>query len=423
VSGKAPSKPNSTSNAGSGAKARAEGVLNVTRLNVGQQLETGLYDQDGVLLLAAGTLVTQDFLRLLRRWRIRYVQTWKTPPPIKTHVVDEATITRLETEMLRPDFTRLNVKPLDPARRPRVTLEELNRRAAKGCERHASATGDMAEFCEQLEKGGKVSDRELYRIARDFADMVAVDMDLLPTILSLRSSPDDYLYQHCVNVAALSMVMATQLGLRRERVLEVGLGGMLQDVGMLRVPLAIRRAPRSLTEEEVKVIERHPAYTLEYLSGIAGLPRDVQFLGYQVHERSDQSGYPRGRAEKAIHAYAKIVAVADVYVAMTSHRPYRPAHSPYEAIKTILYDCGAGRFESGVVRALLDCVSLFPTGSFVELEDGRYAKVLRANPAHHTRPVIQIVSEDLQTPFGVYDMSETADLKIIKPLSSDDEDE
>ncbi|MCB9852907.1 MAG: HD-GYP domain-containing protein [Phycisphaerales bacterium] len=417
MSGKAPPSSSSPTNVPPNARANAEGVLNVTRLGVGQQLDTGLYDQDGVLLLAAGTVVTQDFLRLLRRWKIRYVQTWKTPPPIKTHVVDEATITRLESEMLRPDFTRLNVKPLDPARRPRVTLEELNKRAARGAERHASATGDMAEFCEQLEKGGKVSDRDLYRIARDFADMVAVDMDLLPTVLSLRSSPDDYLYQHCVNVAALSMVMATQLGLRRERVLEVGLGGMLQDVGMLRVPLAIRRAPRPLTPEEIKVIEKHPAYTLEYLANIGGLPRDVRFLGFQVHERIDQSGYPRGRAEKTIHAYAKIVSVADVYVAMTSPRPYRAAHSPYEAIKTILYECGAGRYESTVVRALLDCISLFPTGSFVELEDGRYAKVLRANPSQHTRPVIQVVSEDLATEYGVFDMSQAIELKIAKPLA------
>lgn len=393
-----------------------EGVLNVARLTVGQQLPTGLYDQDGVLLLAAGTVVTQDFLRLLRRWRIRYVQTWKTPPPIKMPEVDEATIARLESEMLRPDFTRLDIRPLDPARRPRVTLEELNRRTTRGCERHIAATGDMAAFCEQLEKGGKVSDRELYRIARDFADMVTIDMDLLPTILSLRSSPDDYLYQHCVNVAALAMVVATQLGLRRERVLEVGLGGMLQDVGMLRIPLAIRRAPRPLTEQERKVIEMHPAYTLEYLAGIAGLPRDVRFLGYQVHERIDQTGYPRGRTDKSIHAYAKIVSVADVYVAMTSDRPYRPAHPPYEAMKTILYECGAGRFESTVVRALLDCISLFPTGSFVELEDGRYAKVLRANPIQHTRPVIQIVSEDRNTLHGVYDMTEATQLKIARPL-------
>lgn len=391
-------------------------MLNVTRLAAGQQLPTGLYDQDGVLLLAAGTVVTKEFLRLLRRWRIRYVQTWKTPPPINTPAVDETAIIRLETEMLRPDFTRLDVRPLDPARRPRVPIEELNKRAERGCERHAAATGDMAEFCRQLEQGDKVSDRELYRIAGDFADMVALDMDLLPTVLSLRSSPDDYLYQHCINVAALSMVMATQLGLRRERVLEVGLGGMLHDIGMLRIPLTIRRAPRILTAEEWKVIEKHPAYTLDYLSTIAGLPRDVRFLGFQVHERIDRSGYPRGRNEGAIHAYAKIVAVADVYVAMTSERPYRPAHTPYEAIKTILYDCGAGRYESSVVRALLDCISLFPTGSYIELEDGRPAKVLRANPSQHTRPVIQIVSEDRQTLHGIYDMSEATHLKIARPL-------
>jgi HD-GYP domain-containing protein (c-di-GMP phosphodiesterase class II) len=265
-----------------------------------------------------------------------------------------------------------------------------------------------------------VSDRELFRIARDFAEMVAVDLDLLPTILSLRSTPDDFLYQHCVSVSSLSMVIATQLGFRHERVLEIGLAGMLQDVGMLRVPVSIRLAPRALTESEREIIHRHPAYTVDYLDAIPSLPRDVRFVGYQVHERVDQTGYPRKRGGSTIHAYAKIIAVADVYIAMTSPRPYRPAHMPYEAATAILHDCGQGRFDNRIVRALLDCISLFPTGSYLELDDGRQAKVVRANPNRHTRPVVGILQSDGTMTGELIDLAVTTGIQVARIRSAPD---
>lgn len=399
------------------ANLNAEGVLNIARLSTGVQLEHSLYDDDGVLLLASGTTITAEFLRLLRKRQIRYVQAWDKPPPIRVHEVDRATIERVEAELTRPECARLDGRPLDASRRPRVSFEELARRTKKGKVRHDVATADMTSFCKALESEERVSDRELFRIARDFADMVAVDLDLLPTIISLRSTPDDFLYQHCVSVSALSMVIAAQLGFRHERVMEIGLAAMLQDVGMLRVPVSIRLAPRTLSESELEIIHLHPAYTVDYLESIPSLPRDVRYVGYQVHERVDQTGYPGKRGGSTIHIYAKIIAVADVYIAMTSPRPYRAAHTPYEAATTILQDCGLGHFDNRVVRALLDGISLFPTGSYLELDDGRQAKVVRANPNRHTRPVVNILRGDGSASEEMLDLAASVDVRVSKTLT------
>ncbi len=393
-------------------------TVNVATLRVGQRLVRGIYDDDGVLLLAAGITVTSDFLQLLRNRKIRYVQTFEAPPPIRSDEVDEKAIDRLERELLTPENATVKTRPLDAAHRPRLPFHELQDRAERGQQRHETAVGEIGEFCKRLESDGRVLDRDLYRIVSDFADMVSLDLDLIPTILSLRSSPDEYLFQHCVNVAAMSMNIAAQLGLRRERIVEVGLGGLLHDVGMMRVPLSIRLAERPLTEPEMNAVRRHPAYTLDYLQGIPSLPREVRFLGFQVHERADGSGYPRARNNQRIHAYAKIVSIADAYVAMTSERPYRAKLTPYEAAKTILYDCAAGRYESDFVRAFLDSIALFPVGSYVQLDDGRRAKVVRANPDFHTRPVIKPLNGNTNSPDGTIDLATTPDIKITRTLAA-----
>ncbi len=400
------------------ARPGGEGVMNIARLTAGATVAHSLYDEDGVLLIAGGAMITEEFVQMLRTRRIRYVQAWHTPPPIRAPDVDDAVIARVESDLTRPQCARIDTHIIDLAHRPRVSFDELSRRADRGRARHEAATGEMESFCKSLSSGGRVSDREIFRIAQEFAEMVAVDLDLLPTILSLRATPEDYLFQHCVNASALSMVIATQLGYRRERVMEIGLAALLQDVGMLRVPTSIRLAPRDLSDPERAIIERHPAYTLEILAALPSLPRDVRAIGFHVHERVDHSGYPRRRGGSTIHGYAKIVAVADVYVAMTSPRPHRPALAPYEAIKTILYECSQGRYDNRVVRALLDCVSLFPTGSLVELNDGRRAQVVRANPDRHTRPVVQALASQESSSGELIDLASELDVKIVQAVKT-----
>ncbi|RMF71573.1 MAG: phosphohydrolase, partial [Planctomycetota bacterium] len=90
----------------------------------------------------------------------------------------------------------------------------------------------------------------------------------------------------------------------------------------------------------------------------------------------------------SIHPFARVVAVADAYAAMTHKRPHREPMIPYQAMREILTATGAGRFDAQVVRALLDRVSAFPVGSGVELNDGRVCRVLRARIGAHTRPIV-----------------------------------
>ena len=134
---------------------------------------------------------------------------------------------------------------------------------------------------------------------------------VLPLVLSMqRTQDDEYLFDHCVNVALIGIATATQLGMRHDQVMEVGLGALLQDIGMLCVPKDIRLAARPLSKDEWLEIQRQPYHTLDALEKIRGFPAAVGYVGYQIHEQPDASGYPRQRTGMYVHPYAKIVAVA-----------------------------------------------------------------------------------------------------------------
>jgi HD-GYP domain-containing protein (c-di-GMP phosphodiesterase class II) len=210
------------------------------------------------------------------------------------------------------------------------------------------------------------------------------------------------------------MAIASQLGVHHSTITEIGLAGMLHDIGMLRVPASIRLASRELTDRELHEIHRHPLHTLDMLSGLRGIPQAVKFVAYQAHERINGEGYPRGRMGRQIHRYAEIVSIADVYSAMTNIRPYRAAMTPYMAAKTILTEGSVEKFDRQLVRAFLDTIALFPIGSRVELSNGSIARVLRANPSLHTRPVVEELTADGCSTGYIIDLSEEDTPRVIR---------
>lgn len=399
--------------------------VNQLRLEVFDSVQSGLtlpediYDEAGMLLLAAGSHVTRRFLQLLRDRGVTRVHLRSStpgssevlaPPAVEVETPAEDLLhtdaSRQLDERLAGELQRrIDFYPVKGWRRPRLSIDDLKAEASRGVERHAATSVVVADLTEALQTGRRVSAPQIRESISNFVDKAAVDFDLLPLIVAMQESKTEYLYDHCVNVSLVAMAMASQLGLPRDSVTEIGLGGILQDIGMLRVPDSIRLGEGALGEREWQEVHRHPLHSLDMLADLRGIPQTVRLMVYQAHERSDGGGYPRGRVAGQLHEFSKIIALADVYSAMTSRRPYRPAMQPYEAIKMILQDGAVDRFDRNLIRALLDTISLFPTGSRVGLSNGSGARVLRANPGLHTRPVVEELCED-GTPTGhILDLS------------------
>jgi HD-GYP domain-containing protein (c-di-GMP phosphodiesterase class II) len=400
--------------------------ISVDALRDGMKLTEDIYDQSDVLLVAAGTKITTRFLELLKRRNIKSVKLRsaaverKPDAPSepshreKSEQLDEAIADELgvrKKSVIRRD------RPAPVPGRPRLPLEDLRAEASRGLETHIAASKVVVDVCNTIGSGAKTSGKVIAGAIEEFVEITTLDMDLLPLILSMQRSEHEYLFDHCVNVTLVSMSMAAQLGWGKDKILELGYGALLQDVGMLRVPETIRLGGRSITAAERGEIERHPYHTLDYLDKVAGLPETARFVAYQSHERCDKTGYPSKRSGMFQHPYAKIVAIADAYSAMTRDRPHRRAHAPYEAAKIILMEGAADKFDRKFVRTFLDVVSLFPIGSYVELSDGTHAQVIRANPGVQTNPIVEVVDDDRKLTGQLIDLARVPDLSVAHTLA------
>lgn len=202
----------------------------------------------------------------------------------------------------------------------------------------------------------------------------------------------DSIPEQCFATGVLAIGASVRLGWSRSDVRTAGLAGMLADAGLALIPQPIRRAGRPLTDVETNSVRRHPRYSAALLERMGGLPEEVQLAVSQHHEREDGSGYPMGIRGKQIHDLAKVLGVADTLAGLTGPRAHRPPTPGHAAITEVTRAAGAGRFDKGVVRALIDACGLFPVGSYVQLSTGDTAVVVGpARQGELDRPVVRVL--------------------------------
>lgn len=230
-------------------------------------------------------------------------------------------------------------------------------------------------------------------------DELSGKKDILINIADIKMY-DDYTYHHSLSVAVMSIALGIELGLDRRQIHELGVAGLLHDIGKTSVPIEIINKHGPLTDDEYNIVRMHPVYAAEHLKTRHLVSNDCAMGIIGHHERWDGTGYPLKLKGENIHIYARILAVADVYDALTSNRPYRKPAPPNEAIEFIMGGMGT-HFDEDVIRAFLRKVAPYPAGSRVNLSDGTKGTVLKNNPAQPLRPLIALDSGE------IYDLGET----------------
>lgn len=213
--------------------------------------------------------------------------------------------------------------------------------------------------------------------------------DLLIQLSAIRGH-DDYTFAHSLNVCVLSVMTGVKMRLPERQLVELAMGALLHDLGKTLVPHAILTKPGPLTAAEWDKVRRHGEDAFHILRRQWGLPLAVAHIAHQHHENFDGSGYPRGLAGDAIHSYARIVAVADIFDAVTSDRPYRQAFLPHDAYEIILGSRGV-KLDPETVDIFVDNVAMYPVGSTVVLDSGEIGVVVKVFPKLSTRPIVKIV--------------------------------
>lgn len=211
------------------------------------------------------------------------------------------------------------------------------------------------------------------------------------------STSEDYVYQHSIAVGLISGYIGKKMNFTKGDWVQIGLAGCLADCGMAKINPTIINKISSLTFGEYEEIKKHPVFSYKLVQNITVLRKDMKIAILQHHERLDGSGYPLGEKENKIHPIAKIIAVADIFHAMTSERFYRNKQSPYKVLEMISQD-NFGKFDLNVINALSMGIVNYTIGDQIRLSDGRLAEIQFIDDKSPTRPLVKIIETDEMLP-------------------------
>jgi hypothetical protein len=376
--------------------------VRVDDLILGRPLDHPIHDSHGGVLLESGRAVTPEFKRQLKQRGVCTVRMdSRDAERLRFHVFESGPDILLDSPAVRQldrviDSGLLHVSSGGGALKSRIAVH--GRRAYSPIRYDAlfthrtAAVARLEQMHADVLRGQTADAAPLVEIVVKLLADLACDADcLLSTVLEAPRVPSPF--DHSLKMAALGMAIAAEMGLDEDHCRQIGVAGLVHDWGMSNVPADIRNAPRLLTETEFLEIRKHPVYSIELLERVTGLPAAVPIAAYQVHERPNGLGYPRGRIGERIHPFARILAVADVYASLTSERPYRPALSASTSIECLIRLAQSRDLDSAAVKALLNVLTLFPIGSYVQLDDGSVARVLRRHGDKYATPIVQVLQD------------------------------
>lgn len=280
-------------------------------------------------------------------------------------------------------------------RYPRQVSLEQEMKAAREVRTRARKFID-AVF-EDVRQGRRPDLREVKEVISGLVDSIVRNPDA-QMCLTLLKKRDEYTAQHSVNVCVLTLAFGRHLGLPPGELNLLGMGALLHDIGKLRTPLEILNKPARLTPEEFARMKEHPGHGREILEGIPGIPPQVIDIAFGHHERLQGHGYPRGLAGDDISTWSRIVAIVDVYDAITSDRPYHDGLSATEAL-TKMYGWRERDFDPALMEQFIQCIGIYPIGTLVELTSGEVGVVITVNPQLRLRPKVMLALNEKGEPY------------------------
>ncbi|MFC1491489.1 HD domain-containing phosphohydrolase [Nitrospinota bacterium] len=220
------------------------------------------------------------------------------------------------------------------------------------------------------------------------------DPDALEHLYSLAVSAKDTsnsMAIHLFNHTVYALKLGKGLKWSPDRLVRLGVASLIHDIGMCAIPQKIRHKEGKLTPAELTEIRNHPHYGMEIILQIFGNP--FQWLAeaiYQEHERENGRGYPQGLSGSQISEYAKVIGLADIYEALTHHRPHRKRMLPHKAVQEIVQTQKA-LFHQRLLKVMIEELSVFSLNSLVRLNSNAIGRVAETTPGQPLRPVVQLI--------------------------------
>ena len=349
-------------------------LVRTRQLQPGMKIDQAVVDKSGLNLVQRGSILDNYVIDSLLKMGVMmvYIQSGEeTAGDIEKSISPQA---RKQIERLHTDD------------RSKVELSDsVKTRVAEGIQFIYSNT----ESKELADTTNNIASNLMNAI--NSTDAIAVDISALKT-------SDEYTFKHSVDVATMSMVLAKQQGLSQKQIYEIGVAGLLHDIGKTKIPLDILNKPARLTDEEFAVMKQHPVFGYRMIKDRDEFSNEICMAVLQHHEKMNSKGYPVGFPSDKITQYARILTIADIYDALVTERPYKSAFSQREAVEMIM--SMTGELDLTAMKSFLESMILYPVDSIVELSNGEKAKVVKNNPHYILRPTVVGIKSG-----RVYDLS------------------
>jgi len=379
----------------------------------GMVLGKMIVTSDGKIFLNEGAVLTLRTIQTLQLWGFRSVDIREECTPGQQTTLENEQVPQMPDESLtaneQQDLSLAHQAQMEPA----------------AAEDHEIPPNVPIEFASHYNSAVQVLKKHLGKvrfIKDDFnGDEIRrmVTEDIIPLLddhtvtdcLQMMPHEEDYLYHHSVDVGIIAGCLSFWMGRSYHEIEETILGALLHDIGKALIPLKVLNKPGALTDEEMHLVRFHSLRGYKFLKQYGDFSQSVLLCALQHHERIDGSGYPMSVKGDKIHPYAKLIAIADVFDAMTSVRSYGKRATPYEAVEIMKREM-VGKLDYQVCSVFLDKLSQRFVGDIVQLSNGQRGEVVFLNPHDCTRPIVRTRDGEF------VDLDKLRDLSINKMLHS-----
>jgi hypothetical protein len=382
-------------------------TLSIDELRIGVICSHPVESESGVLLLSANTRITQQLIEGLRD---RGIMSIEVDPRDLAALRGTAGGKPKKVTSVRERAAPGHWPKNQPVKSMLVDRHQEPLSAERGKQLGvalAQAKQRMDHLRQQLAANAIRSVSELADVSDSYGRAIVDDHDQTLGVVG-GCGPPIGLDERSVRLATLGMAVGIELGLDGSQMMEIGMTGLLHDIGLHAMDEKFRN-PYQLSAAERWEYQKHPHLSLTCIQDAIDVSESVQIAIEQVHEQFDGSGFPRGLKSQRIHQSARILNVVDAYLQLTMTSAQRSVIVPHDALGLILHLAGRGLFDPQVVRAFLNIETLFPLGSAVELSTGQQARVIRRPRQGFSAPVL--VDET-----GMRIEMEESNLQIVRPV-------
>ncbi len=345
--------------------------INISEAKPGMVLASDAYSSSEQRVLEKGTALTDKSITRLKFYSVREVEI----------VLDAEPAQPKEPESLKQENVLSYTKRLKKTPEYKVFAKSFKN------------TVDVLEVRLKsfINGNNNIDTKELVSLTKNTFDSVGSGSQILDMLICIRNL-DDLTFVHGTNVSLLCGAFAQWLGYSKEDTEQLILAGLLHDIGKLEIPDSILKKKGALTKEEYDIIKGHAKIGYELLKN-QGLDKRVLMAVLQHHERTDGSGYPDGTVGTGIDEFAKIVAICDVYDAMTAARCYRGPICPLEVLNMFETE-GLTKYDPKYLFIFMERVVSAYLHQYVLLNDGSVGEIIMINKHAPARPIVKLLDSD-----------------------------